>query len=393
MAVQAGSYKVSYPSVASPSLTGEEAVRPLSQVAKLVRRVHSGTQTQTLGIGTARMATVATPAQTQTDASLLDGMVNSMLSTRLAMSSASPQPSRQSVDAVTAEAIMEVLNAEKHWTPSTKSIVCNGSSAAPPRPSSSPPPRTSPTKMNSAAARSAARPSRPSTASATSLGRVYPSSLTAGIAASVTFASLPRTSSASHLGAAAAPGSAVCWYSAGDSAAPSPVVMPPPADWPERERPATAQQSRSSLISNNRSGSGGSLTTAQLQKARFKGPLPMVRLVQGFSQSATPRRLHSIESEADLERQLQLLGLPPATRWVPNPHPVASGSSDPSPGSSTKASRQASRPQSAMREPATGSDLGSVQAQTSRVGSQVGSRPGTAKVSPSAMRAPATVKE
>lgn len=33
MAVQAGSYKVSYPSVASPSLTGEEAVRPLSQVS------------------------------------------------------------------------------------------------------------------------------------------------------------------------------------------------------------------------------------------------------------------------------------------------------------------------------------------------------------------------
>ena len=32
------------------------------------------------------------------------------------------------------------------------------------------------------------------------------------------------------------------------------------------------------------------------QKVRFTGPLPMVRLVQGFSQGGTPHRLYDVPS-------------------------------------------------------------------------------------------------
>ena len=47
----------------------------------------------------------------------------------------------------------------------------------------------------------------------------------------------------------------------------------------------------------------------------------MVRLVQGFSQSGVPHKLHCADSQLNLERQRQLLDLPPSNRWLPDPEP------------------------------------------------------------------------
>jgi hypothetical protein len=368
--VQAGGYRVPYPSVAASPLSGEETTRPLSRAAALVRRVHSSTQTSTLGVGTARSRLETFAAQTQTEESFLDGMAV----TRPPRMAAGVYGSPHRSDAATAEVILEALDAARYGAPARHEFVCNGSSAVAQK--QTPVPSTQPSTRPSTAA---SRPSRPSTAGG---GRVYPSSLSAGVAASTMYAALPRSSSSpscrpvsatptskssaqssttstagpiavaiaiagahhgaqgaqhdahgAHYGAIAGAGGAGARLSSSalDDSLRSKGRLP--------ERRGELPERRGELPER------GSLSASQFQKARFHGPLPMVRLVHGFSQSGTPHRLHSIESEADLERQLQQLGLPPSTRWVPNPVPkTALG---PSPCSSALTSCHASRPGSA----------------------------------------------
>ena len=384
--VQAGGYRVPYPSVAAAPLSGEETTRPLSRASALVRRAHSSTQTSTLGVGTARSRLETFAAQTQTEESFLDGMAVTRPPRMAAGVYGAPHPSAVLSDAATAEVILEALDAARYGAPARHEFVCNGSSAVTQK--QTPVPSTQPSTRPSTAA---SRPSRPSTAGG---GRVYPSSLSAGVAASTMYAALPRsTSSPTCRPASATPTSmasatptsmasaqssttstagplaiAVAITAAGGAGArhgagarPSSALegsLRSKGKLPER-RPERGSLSSPSAVASTgavsstgavaSTGSLGSLSASQFQKARFHGPLPMVRLVQGFSQSGTPHRLHSIESEADLERQLQQLGLPPSTRWVPNPapNPTPKTALGPSPCSSALTSCHASRPGSA----------------------------------------------
>ena len=185
--VQAGGYRVPYPSVAAAPLSGEETTRPLSRASALVRRAHSSTQTSTLGVGTARSRLETFAAQTQTEESFLDGMAVTRPPRMAAGVYGAPHPSAVLSDAATAELILEALDAARYGAPSQHEFVCNGSSAVAQK--QTPVPSTQPSTRPSTAA---SRPSRPSTAGG---GRVYPSSLSAGVAASTMYAALPRSTS------------------------------------------------------------------------------------------------------------------------------------------------------------------------------------------------------
>ena len=209
--------------------------------------------------------------QTQTDAFLLEGFLQHSSVDRAAETLTPTKMGPQTADAEIAEAIEADRFRQAGSTANGRDISIGPTTRMP--------------------CKSALRPS-----TAVSLGRLYPSSLSAGIAASSSYASLTKS---------------------GTSAPSRPMTSQscsPPL--PSRSQEGLYRDAKSYSVAR-----GESQTLLHRHKPRFHGPLPMVRLVQGFSQSGVPHKLHCADSQLNLERQRQLLDLPPSNRWLPDPEP------------------------------------------------------------------------
>lgn len=200
-----------------------------------------------------RLAATTASVPSQTDASLLRGLFHGMPPAvgvdayrhRLAVAQAA------AADLATAEAVAAAIAAaQAEDEPATENI-----GLVPARPNAAAKP--------AAGARPAAASKSGVTAasSAVGLGRVYPSSLSAGLAASRTFASLPHR------------------------------TQPPLARSASDATLPAAGAAQYAAAANIATGAAAGRVLARKTKhprTRFVGPLPMVRLVQGFNRSLDP---------------------------------------------------------------------------------------------------------
>ena len=269
----------------------------------------------------------------QTDPGMLDAHVHAVASQRISQVMQQQRAAAASADAVTAKQISDALAmasdhqqakiAERGRDPS---IQLMGTTMAAPV---SYRPRLAAVESQAPVVDGgAATTSRPATA--LSLGRVYPSSLTAGVAASNTFASMPRTKSTPTCARTAAAATATPFAAYMSSGAGRRLTTPTTPNHAgsgpldayacasdretlpgSRPRTAAGEAGRPGLAlaggdDGGRGGASGcsaaagcggkgssSASSSKQQKPQFKGPLPMVRLVQGFNQSTTPMRLYA----------------------------------------------------------------------------------------------------